>query len=99
MDYLRWKCHEKSFKVKKDGIEIADFPDTGRGIKATTDLPDGQLILTVKDVITVEKIIEAELDGQMKLMLAILLKIIEPVLNPAELSSPSNSAWKIAQTW
>ena len=61
------KCHQRSFKVKKDGIEIADFPVTGRGIKATTDLEDGQLILTVKDVVTVEKIIEAEFDGQLKL--------------------------------
>ena len=53
----------RSIKVKKDGIEISGFPNTGRGIKATTDLPDGQLILTVTDVITIERIIEAEFDG------------------------------------
>ena len=53
------------FQIKKDGIEISDFPETGRGIKAAKDLPDGQLILTVKDVITVERIIEAEFDGHL----------------------------------
>ena len=63
----------RSIKVKKDGIEISDFPSTGRGIKATTDLSDGQLILTVKDVITIERIIEAEFDGPLPRTLKAML--------------------------
>ena len=63
----------RSIKVKKDGIEISDFPNTGRGIKATTDLPDGQLILTVTDVITIERIIEAEFDGPLPRTLKAML--------------------------
>ena len=52
-------------QVKTDGIQISDFPVTGRGCKATRDLSQGQVILNVKDVVTVEKVIEAEFGGQL----------------------------------
>ena len=47
-------------QVTTDGIQVSDFPDTGRGCQATRDLSQGQVILNVKDVVTVEKVIEAE---------------------------------------
>ena len=50
-------------QVTTDGIQISDFPVTGRGCKATRDLSQGQVILNVKDVVTVEKVIEAEFGG------------------------------------
>ena len=40
------------------------------------DLPDGQLILTVKDVITIERIIEAEFDGPPSMTLKAMVRTL-----------------------
>ena len=57
------KATSNLIQVTTDGIQVSDFPDTGRGCQATRDLSQGQVILNVKDVVTVEKVIEAEFGG------------------------------------
>ena len=61
-EYTR-KATSNLIQVTTDGIQVSDFPDTGRGCQATRDLSQGQVILNVKDVVTVEKVIEAEFGG------------------------------------
>lgn len=61
-EYTR-KATSNLIQVTTDGIQVSDFPDTGRGCQATKDLSQGQVILNVKDVVTVEKVIEAEFGG------------------------------------
>ena len=56
------KATSNLIQVTTDGIQVSDFPDTGRGCQATRDLSQGQVILNVKDVVTVEKVIEVELE-------------------------------------
>ena len=59
-EYTR-KATSNLIQVTTDGIQLSD--STGRRCQATKDLSQGQVILNVKDVVTVEKVIEAEFGG------------------------------------
>ena len=54
------KATSNLIQVTTDGIQLSD--STGRRCQATKDLSQGQVILNVKDVVTVEKVIDGELE-------------------------------------